>query len=226
MEIESVYHGLCSYMSGLELQDRTLERIKTESIDGVVLGFEHEPVVTLGVRGDAAVDLSSPWSGSEASGIPVVETKRGGQATLHSPGQLVIYPCLNLRKLGWSPREFVQQMEAVTAKTLTVFGVEAVTKSCREPGLFVDSAKIAAFGFRIQKGLTSHGIAINVSNDLSLFDHIRTCGVERQALAKIGDKASLTQVFEEWFNQLKAIVDHPTPAVCPGGSQIVRESLS
>ncbi|MBK7892652.1 MAG: lipoyl(octanoyl) transferase LipB [Bdellovibrionales bacterium] len=141
-----------------------------------------------------------------------MQVPRGGQATVHSPGQLVVYPCLRLRDFGLSPRCFVSKMEQVTQACLADFGIDAV-KGDREPGLFVQGKKIAAFGFHISRGLTSHGIAINVANDLSLFDLIRTCGVARQPITSLADQGcrhSVADVFASWFERV-----HDDLEACP-----------
>ncbi len=193
--------GQISYRDGLARQEQVLAALRRDDRQhGVILGFEHLPVITLGVRGNSHDDLAVGEGLLRGRGIDLVQVPRGGQATVHSPGQLVVYPCLRLRDLDLSPRCFVSKMEQVTQACLADFGVDAI-KGDREPGLFVQGKKIAAFGFHISRGLTSHGIAINVANDLSFFDLIRTCGVARQpvtSLADHGRRHSVADVFASW----------------------------
>lgn len=206
--IHSEFMGQISYREGLARQEQALAGLIHDghSYSGVVLGFEHPPVITLGVRGKSQDDLAIGSELIQARGIELVQVPRGGQATVHSPGQLVVYPCLRLRDLNLSPRCFVSKMEQVTQACLADFGIDAV-KGEREPGLFVSGKKIAAFGFHISRGLTSHGIAINVSNDLSLFGLIRTCGIVRQPITSLVDQGcrySVAEVFAAWVARVNS----------------------
>lgn len=198
MRIESRYHGLCSYETGLEIQEQALERLRLGEADAILLGFEHEPVVTLGVRGRIEDDLVVSHERAEELGVRVVQSARGGQATVHSPGQLVVYPCLNLRSFELSPRCFVSKMESITLSVFRELGETMVETGSSEPGLFIDGSKVGAFGFHIRRGFTSHGIAMNIRNDLSLFDLIRTCGVAKQKVARASTSEALEGVFSRW----------------------------
>ena len=193
------YLGLLSYRDGLRAQQNALEQL-TRGTDFVLLGLEHHLVVTLGVRGNAETDVQTTASDLAVKGIEVVATGRGGQATLHSPGQLVIYPCVNLRAFDLGPRDYVELVQTVTQDWLGTFGIAAAV-GASEPGLFIDGAKVAAFGFKISRGFTSHGLAINVRNDLGLFDTIRTCGVSNQRLTRMADHGvseTLEALFLSW----------------------------
>ena len=211
--LQSEFAGPISYREGLARQEQVLAELRRDDRScGIVLGFEHQPVITLGVRGNSRDDLAVSDELLRSRGIDLVQVPRGGQATVHSPGQLVVYPCLRLRDLGLSPRCFVSKMEQVTQACLADFGIDAV-KGEREPGLFVAGKKIAAFGFHISRGLTSHGIAINVANDLSLFELIRTCGISRQpitSLADLGHRCSVADVFAAWLDHA-----HDDLKACP-----------
>ena len=203
-QFQARFEGQQPYARGLELQQHVLEQLSSEAADsavmGVVLGFEHDSVITLGVRGRENVDLTCSRALLKENGGDLVKVSRGGQATLHSPGQLVIYPCLRLRQLGLSPRCFVSKMQDLTAACLYEYGLDA-EKGKAEPGLFVQGQKIAAFGFHISHGLTSHGLAVNIANDLNLFGLIRTCGVSDQqvtSMAQHGIEVELEVFFERW----------------------------
>jgi lipoate-protein ligase B len=188
----------------VQAQAEALATLKAAAGHAVVLGLEHHPVITLGIRGTAA-DLVSPAQLSIRD-IDLQVTGRGGQATLHSPGQLVIYPCINLRSFGLGARKYVELVQEATIACLFSLGVHA-EQSTREPGLFVDGGKVAAFGFKIERGLTSHGLAINVTNDLSYFDLIRTCGVASQKVTRLHDHGvniNTESLFLNWLNHFKA----------------------
>lgn len=168
-----------------------------------ILGLEHPAVVTLGRRGDPKQDLTSRFSPQD---FELFQVERGGQATLHSPGQLVIYPLLSLRKYGLGVRQYVTHLERATMETLLDYGIQS-HKRCDEPGLYTESGKLAFFGVRIQEGRTQHGLAINVSNDLSLFSAINSCGRRREcfdSMEKYGVTDSPERIFSVWcknFNE-------------------------
>ena len=210
------YLGLISYERGLQFQTDALAELQRGKTCRI-FGLEHEPVITLGVRGDVDQDLSHTVAELRAMGIGLHFTARGGQATLHSPGQLVIYPCINLRAYGLGPREYVELVQDATRGWLQEKGIESA-KGLTEPGLFVDGKKLVAFGFKISRGLTSHGLAINVRNDLKLFRKIRTCGVDSQSLTslqQLGVSIShdLEALFLSWGQHFKRTLGEPRDTI-------------
>lgn len=185
------FHGLVDYSRGMQLQANGGDCIH---------GLEHPAVITLGIRGKRESDVLWSPVALAARGIDCVQTERGGQATLHSPGQLVIYPCLDIRAMGIGPRAFVETIQRATRLWLRDMDVEARC-GLEEPGLFVGDQKLVAFGFHISRGRTRHGLAINVANDLALFDSIRACGARGQPLARLADfgvSQSLEALFSSW----------------------------
>lgn len=208
--LRTAYLGLRSYDEGLSAQSEALATLETGTA-GVVLGLEHHPVITLGVRGNSTTDLMISASTLADSGFEVHQTTRGGQATLHNPGQLVIYPCLNLKTLNLGARAYVELIQNTTLSWLQSLGVEAQTGET-EPGVFVRGAKLAAFGFRISRGLTSHGLAINVANELASFDLIRTCGVSGQKVTRLRDlhvDEPLEALFLSWMQSFERALTAP-----------------
>ena len=194
------YLGRLSYAEGLKAQEEALAELRGET-HAVLLGLEHDAVVTLGVRGRADIDLQITEESLRQKGVELATTTRGGQATVHSPGQLVIYPCISLRAFGLGPRTYVELVQTTTARWLRETGLQIECVAGAEPGLFHDEKKLVAFGFKIAHGLTSHGLAINVHNDLGLFDLIRICGVSGQkvtSLKNLGEKRSLEALFLSW----------------------------
>ncbi len=210
--IQTKFLGELSYAEGLELQSMALQELeRSKDSAAILLGLEHFAVATLGVRGVIEDDIGVSADEMRLKGVELFKTARGGQATIHSPGQLVIYPCVNLRLLDLGPRDFVQLIERATANWLCTLGIECQADS-REPGLFVNGAKLVAFGFKISRGLTSHGLAVNVSNDLSLFDLIRTCGIAGQPMARLCDfgvSQSVQALFLGWSRAFEAEVTRP-----------------
>ncbi len=145
-----------------------------------LLILEHPPVVTLGRHADAGHVLASPeWLTS--AGIEVIRVERGGEATYHGPGQLVAYPIVRLRERGLFVRPFVRALEAAMIETAASYGVAAARRD-GFPGVWCDPdgplpRKLGALGVRIERDVTYHGIALNVTTDLSGFGLIDPCGM-------------------------------------------------
>ena len=138
--------------------------------------LEHEPVFTLGMNADPA-HLLAP------GGIPVVQVDRGGQVTYHGPGQLVVYPLIDLRRAGLGVRDLVTALEQAVIATAAGFGIVAATRS-GAPGVYVEGAKLASIGIRVRRGASYHGLAVNVDMDLGPFGRINPCGFEGLAMTQ------------------------------------------
>ena len=139
--------------------------------------LEHEPVFTLGMNADPA-HLLAPGD------IPVVQVDRGGQVTYHGPGQLVVYPLIDLRRAGLGVRDLVTALEQAVIATAAVFGIVAATRP-GAPGVYVEGAKLASVGIRVRRGASYHGAAINVDMDLGPFSRINPCGFEGLAMTQL-----------------------------------------
>jgi len=150
---------------------------------------EHPPVFTQGQAGRAEHVLSP-------GDIPVIQVDRGGQVTYHGPGQIVIYPLIDIKRLGIGVRELVAGIEQVIISVLRAYGVEAgLIKGA--PGVYVDGVKIASLGLRIRKGRSFHGLAFNIDMDLEPFQRINPCGfegLEVTQLAAFVDQLSIVEV--------------------------------
>ena len=146
--------------------------------------LEHPPVYTLGARGNRANMLATP-DALAARGASVVATDRGGDITFHGPGQLVAYPILDLRGRRLGAATYVRRLEAVIIDTLAAFGVAAGRVEGR-PGVWVEGPKIAAIGVRISRGVSRHGLALNVSTDLAWFGQIVPCGIPDAEVTSMG----------------------------------------
>lgn len=131
---------------------------------------EHDPVFTLGQAGKDEHVLAP-------GDIPVVHVDRGGQVTYHGPGQIVVYPLLDLRRLGIGVRDYVCRIEQAIIDTLLEWNIVAVRRE-GAPGVYVGDAKIAALGIRVRRGCTFHGLAFNVDMDLEPFQRINPCGYQ------------------------------------------------
>ena len=131
---------------------------------------EHPPVFTMGLNA-AEEHLLAPGD------IPVVQIDRGGQVTFHGPGQLMVYPLIDIRRAGIGVRELVTALEQSVVDLAADHGVEAAARP-EAPGVYVDGDKLASVGLRIRRGSSFHGMALNVDADLEPFSRINPCGYE------------------------------------------------
>lgn len=145
----------------------------------------------MGKRGKLS-DFISGVEHMQASGIEVVRVPRGGETTYHGPGQIVAYPVINIRKLGLGARAYVEALEDAMIRTAGIYGVSAQGRLPGRTGVWVGDRKIGAVGVAISGGITRHGLAFNVNNDLSAFSSIIACGDrERQATSLVHEVPSL-----------------------------------
>jgi lipoyl(octanoyl) transferase len=156
---------------------RWLETARQEgAVPDVLLLLEHPPVYTRGRRSTAdELPMSVEWY--EAQGIEVRDTDRGGRVTYHGPGQLVAYPVVSLAPYGDDVHEYVRRLERVAISSLAEHGVEAEMREGLT-GVWAGERKIGSIGVHVSRGVTTHGLAINVNNDLQPFEWIVPCGIE------------------------------------------------
>ncbi len=167
--------GYMDYLDALDWQRTTAAAVRTRSSADVLALLEHPPVYTMGARGgDDHLLLGD--DDLRARGAELVMTDRGGDITFHGPGQLVLYTILNLRRRGLRPVDHVRCLERTILGTLAAFDVPGRTVKGR-PGVWIGSRKIAAIGVSIRGGVTMHGAALNVTNDLTWFNAIVPCGL-------------------------------------------------
>jgi lipoate-protein ligase B len=172
--------GLVPYLPVQELQRRLRAAVADGLVSGVLLLLEHEPVITLGsragerdLRDTRLGDGSGPETCATANPIPVVTSERGGQATLHAPGQLVSYPIVPIP--GRDLSAYVYALEQANLLVLARFGITGERRP-GHPGLYVSGDKVSSIGLRCQRWVSSHGTSLNVSIDPTLFDSIVSCG--------------------------------------------------
>ena len=141
--------------------------------------LEHPPVFTLGLNAKRE-HLLAPGD------IPVIQIDRGGQVTYHGPGQLVVYPLIDLKRLGLGVRALVTALENAAVSYAAEAGVTA--RASREaPGVYVDGAKLASVGLRVRRGASYHGLALNVTLDLEPFRRINVCGYPGLGVTRLAD---------------------------------------
>ncbi len=195
----SVYDcGLSNYRQVLKLQHELRDKRRRNEIADTVLIVEHPPVITFGAR-QSANKLQVSREELMQQNIDVVQSRRGGGTTAHNPGQLVFYPILNLQQLGLGISEYIRKLEETGIELLAELGVDS-TRRKGFPGLWVGNKKIASIGVRVSKFVTYHGMAINIQNDLSIFDFIIPCGLNdieiTSVLKETGEQQHMNTVKE------------------------------
>ena len=165
------------------MQHRCADALRAGGDESLIL-LEHPPIYTLGVRGKSEHVLASETA-LRARGAEVLRTDRGGDVTFHGPGQIVGYPIFDLRRRNVGPASYVRMLQQVIIDALAQFGIDASCVDGR-PGVWIDSTrKIASIGVRVSRGITTHGFALNVSTDLSYFEHIVPCGLADAAVTSM-----------------------------------------
>jgi lipoyl(octanoyl) transferase len=170
--------GLAAY----EPTWRAMQKFTDDRADGAadeIWFAEHPPVFTLGLNASRE-HLLAPGD------IPVVQIDRGGQVTYHGPGQLMIYPLLNLRRLKLGVRDLVVALENAVIAYAAGLGI-AASGSREAPGVYVGAAKLASVGLRIRRGACYHGMALNVSLELAPFERINVCGYTNLRVTRLAD---------------------------------------
>lgn len=176
--------GTAEYTDVHRLQKELVASRIEGRLDDVCLIVEHPPVLTLGKRGGQQF-LRVSEELLAMRGISLVQTERGGVITCHGPGQIVIYPLLHLRSVGLSVTEYVTILEETMIRVCGDFGVVA-GRDARNAGAWIGENKIGSVGIGIRRGVTWHGLALNVNMDMTLFDMITPCGVSDIGATSLG----------------------------------------
>jgi lipoyl(octanoyl) transferase len=185
--------GLIAYASALAVQESQRDALIAGQGEETLLLLEHPSVYTLGRGADAADLCGAP----ARLGVPVFRVGRGGGATYHGPGQMVGYPIVRLRANGRDVHGYIRRLEAALVDTCAHYGVAAATPA-GQTGVWVGDRKLAAIGIGVRRGVAFHGVALNVSTDLSYFQHIVPCRAAGMAVtslaALLGAAPPLTEV--------------------------------
>jgi len=177
------------------MQDFTNTR--TESTPDEIWFCDHDSVFTLGLN-------TKPEHLLAPGDIPVIQIDRGGQVTYHGPGQLMIYPLIDLRRAGLGVRDLVTALEQSVVDLAADYGIEAASR-CDAPGVYIDGVKLASVGLRIRRGSSFHGMALNVDVDLEPFSRINPCGfkdLQITDLARLGADNDLAAVRDKLLPHL------------------------
>jgi lipoyl(octanoyl) transferase len=180
--------GLADYEPTWHAMQRQVDERGAGSADELWF-LEHPPVFTMGMNARSE-HVIAPGD------IPVVHIDRGGQVTYHGPGQLVVYPLIDLERAGLGVRALVEGIERAIIATVAGWGIEAVGRR-DAPGVYVAGRKVASVGLRIRRGRSYHGLALNVAMDLEPFRRINPCGyagLEMTQVSELGGPSSVLEV--------------------------------
>ena len=179
-ELWVAHLGSVPYEEGLALQLELRERRRAGDLPDLLLVLEHPPVYTKGRRTQPG-DLPMDESWYRERGIEVCETDRGGRVTYHGPGQLVAYPVMQVERVA----DFVHAMEGAIVAALADECIESEVRGHPHTGIWAGDAKIASIGVRVSGGVSTHGLAVNVDNDLTPFEWIVPCGIDHVRMTSI-----------------------------------------
>ena len=189
-----------NYKDTLKIQERLRKQVLINSYKESLILVEHDHVYTLGKNANSSNILNEVCE--------VIKTERGGDVTYHGPGQLVAYPIIDLKKRQIGVKSYVQQIEQLISKTLEEYGLSTHVPR-QETGVWVNDRKIASIGIHISKGVTMHGLAINVNTNLSYFDNIISCGIDGVKMTslykELGKKIPMNDIKKQLVNNFKQI---------------------
>jgi lipoate-protein ligase B len=207
------------YQAAWDLQLSLVAIRKTGIISrDIVLFLEHQPVFTLGRRGGLD-NLAVPLDFLENEGIPLIHVERGGDITFHGPGQLVVYPIIDLRAAGLGVAEYVTALEEVMIRIAADFQVMA-ERNRKNRGVWVGSNKLGSIGVAVRRGVSFHGLALNINTSLTPFSWIHPCGLSDIDMTSLGHEL----LREVSMDQVRASARHNLESVF--GVHLVMKSLA
>ncbi|MBI2339953.1 MAG: lipoyl(octanoyl) transferase LipB [Deltaproteobacteria bacterium] len=208
--IQTSFLGEAPYREALEKMNSLRDERLANRIPDQLLFLEHPPVITMGRR-RSHEDLKINPEELKRRGIEFVETDRGGRLTYHGPGQLVVYFIVDIETRKISIDKMVWAVEEGVKRLLAKYGISA-SRDKRNPGIWVGNSKIASIGLHVHRGVTTHGVALNVDCDLAPFGYIIPCGIAGAGVTNLAEitarKYSVDEVggdlrrcYEDVFNQ-------------------------
>ena len=185
--------GRMAYADAMALQHHLIRKRKSAAIKtDLLIILEHPPVFTLGRRGGHE-NLRVSIDFLEKKGVPIIQSERGGNITYHGPGQLVVYIIMDLEASRKSVKDFVYQLEESMIQTAACFGVKAVRNPSNR-GIWVGNRKMGSIGIALRKGVTYHGLALNVDLSLEPFGWINPCGLNNVSVTSIQQETDLQSI--------------------------------
>lgn len=198
------------YRQALDLQLAVVAAKATGRLDAdVILGLEHPRVLTLGRRGGLK-NLCVDEEFLNARGVSVVPTQRGGDITYHGPGQLVVYPIIDLNRRRLKVVEFVSGLERAMIRTAGHWNIRATTDPAKR-GVWLGGDKLGSVGITVRRGISFHGLALNVNTDMEPFAWINPCGLDQVRMTSferyLGASVAMVEVRQVMADQLAMIFD-------------------
>ena len=189
-----------NYQDTLKIQESLREQVLSNPSHEYLILVEHEHVYTLGKNANSSNILNKACD--------IIQTDRGGDVTYHGPGQLVAYPIINLKKRKIGVKSYVKMIEQLISNTLMYYGLETHVP-IKETGVWVEDKKIASIGIHVSRGVTMHGLAVNINTDLSYFDNIISCGIEGVKMTTIdkelGKKIAMNDIKKQLISNFNKI---------------------
>ncbi len=212
--------GRLDYFAALALQEKIVELKRHGTFGDVLLSVEHPHVYTLGRAGKTS-NVLAPLE------VPVIRSSRGGDVTYHGPGQLVVYPLIDLRsKLRRDVHRYLRNLEMSATSTLMDFGLEG-TRRPPYTGIWVGDRKIAAIGIAVRRGITFHGLALNVNTHLYYFNRIIPCGLSwadvTSMARELGREPNLVEVRDRFLNHFAELFGYSKIEKIEGGEQQIED---
>jgi lipoyl(octanoyl) transferase len=195
--------GVVPYPDAVALQKRVEAARQDGRVPDVLLVLQHPPTYTRGRRSSPAeLPMGEDWY--TAQGIEVYDTERGGRVTYHGPGQLVGYPIVSLRPYGDDVHEYIRRIERLVVSVLAAYGVEAGTVEGLTGVWTKERRKIGSIGVHVSRGVTTHGFAVNVNNDLQPFEWIVPCGIDHCRVTSVARELRRRMDFDELADRVCA----------------------
>ena len=189
-----------NFLDTLQIQESLRNKVLKNNTDNYLILVEHDHVYTLGKNANSNNILNSTCE--------IIQTQRGGDVTYHGPGQLVAYPIINLKKKKIGVKNYISIIEKLISNILIDYNLEPQILK-EETGVWVQDKKIASIGIHVTRGVTMHGLAINVNTDLSYFDNIVSCGIQGVKMTsldkELGKKIRMSDIKKSLithFNQI------------------------
>ncbi len=220
MTVDVIFENLgrIRYKEAWDYQETLFEKVvqekaeKTEDKDQYLLFCEHEHVYTLGKHGDKQNLLIANHI-CKSKNIDLHTIDRGGDITYHGPGQLVVYPIIDLESFGMGIKSYISTLEDVVIDTLDSYSIKG-EKDAKAMGVWIDAAdpakarKICAIGVRASRFVTMHGLALNINTDLSYFNYINPCGFRDRGVTSLQKELGHEVDFEEVSSRMKEAFTH------------------
>ena len=197
--------GLMEYDAAYAFQrDAARRRISGELANDLLIFVQHPPVITLG-RSTKPGNLLATPEYLASQGIALREVERGGDVTVHEPGQLVMYPIIDLKQHREDLHWYLRQLEEVVIRALATLGIDS-GRSPGQTGVWREGRKLASIGVHVKQWVTWHGVALNVENDLTTFAHVVPCGLDQVEMTTVVREAARAGARHPSFGEVTSAV--------------------